>query len=268
MKPFMGEDFLLSTETARRLYHEVAADLPIIDYHNHLPPADIAGNRRFGNLFEAWLEGDHYKWRGMRTAGVEERFCTGDASPREKFDAWARTVPHTLGNPLYHWTHLELRRYFGIEELLSPATADTIWNTANAKLAQSDYTARGLLKMQNVKIVCTTDDPSDTLEHHEAHAEAGSPDVKMFPAFRPDKIHNFGNLNTWKAYVERLGNSAGSGITCWEDLLEVLMVRHAFFHSRGCRVSDHGVEFVPGIPWTPEQADKIIKKALGGTHAE
>ena len=265
MKEFMGEDFLLGTETARRLFHEVAAEQPIIDYHNHLPPGDIAGDRRFDNLFEAWLEGDHYKWRAMRTAGIEERFCTGDASPREKFDAWARTVPQTLGNPLYHWTHLELRRYFGINELLSPDTAEDIWNKANAKLAEPALSARGLLKMQNVQVVCTTDDPADDLALHAAHAAAGSPDVQMYPAFRPDKIHNFTSLDDWNAYITRLGDTAGSAVTCWDHLLEVLMQRHAHFHAMGCRVSDHGVEFVPDVEWTPETADKVMKKALGGT---
>ena len=264
MKDFMGDDFLLGTDTASRLYHEVAAKQPIIDYHNHLPPADIAGNRRFGNLFEAWLEGDHYKWRGMRTAGIDERFCTGDASPREKFDAWARTVPQTLGNPLYHWTHLELRRYFGITDLLSPATAESVWNEANARLADPDFSARGLLKMQNVETVCTTDDPADDLKYHKAHRDAGSPDLRMLPAFRPDKTYNFSDIAAWKTYMSRLGDSAGSGIACWDDLLEVLMQRHAFFHENGCRVSDHGVEFVPGLDWTPESADAVLKKALSG----
>jgi glucuronate isomerase len=201
MKKFLDKDFLLTTDTARRLYHEVAAKQPIIDYHNHLPPADIAQNRQFANLYEAWLEGDHYKWRAMRSAGIEERFCTGDASPKEKFDAWAATVPRTLGNPLYHWTHLELRRYFGIEKLLSPETADEIWDEANAKLADPAFSARGLLKMMNVELVCTTDDPADDLAQHQAHRAQGSPEVKMHPAFRPDKAHNFSSLDDWKAYI-------------------------------------------------------------------
>ena len=264
MKTFLDDSFLLESAAAERLYHEVAAKQPIIDYHNHLPPADIAGNRRFSNLFEAWLEGDHYKWRGMRTAGVEERLCTGDAGPKEKFDAWAATVPQTLGNPLYHWTHLELRRYFGIRELLSPSTADDIWSAANAKLTSPGFEARGLLKMQDVDIVCTTDDPADSLEHHIAHREAGSPDVKMYPAFRPDKVSNFSSLGAWREYIARLAASAGGAVTGWESLLEVLMVRHAFFHENGCRLSDHGVEFVPGRPWTPEQADAVIRKAMAG----
>ena len=264
MKAFLNDDFLLQTATAERLYHEIAAKQPIIDYHNHLPPADIANNRQFGNIFEAWLEGDHYKWRGMRTAGIEERYCTGEASPKEKFDAWARTVPQTLGNPLYHWTHLELRRYFGIKELLSPATADAIWEKANSILSEPDFTARGLLKMQNVTTVCTTDDPADSLEHHIAHRKAGSPDVKMLPAFRPDKVYNFSDIEAWKGYMVRLAAAAGGAITGWESLLEVLMVRHAYFHENGCRVSDHGVSFVPGLSWTPDEAEAVIKKTLRG----
>jgi len=268
MKPFLDEDFLLETPTARRLYHDVAADLPVIDYHNHLPPADIAGNRRFADLSEAWLEGDHYKWRAMRTAGLDERFCTGDAAPREKFDAWARTVPSTLGNPLYHWTHLELRRYFGIPDLLSPATADAVWTAANERLAAPESGARGLLAMRRVEMVCTTDDPADDLAHHAAHRDAGSPDLEMRPAFRPDKIHDLRDPEAWKRYIRCLGESANASIACWDDLLEVLMVRHAFFHEMGCRISDHGVEFVPGRPWTPEAADAVMKKALRGERPE
>lgn len=264
MKEFLSDDFLLSTATAKRLYHEVAAPRPIIDYHNHLPPMDIAEDRNHANLYEAWLEGDHYKWRAMRSAGVGERYCTGDASAKEKFDAWAATVPYTLGNPLYHWTHLELRRYFGITELLSPDSAEEIWNKANAKLADPAYSARGLLKKMNVKIVCTTDDPADNLAHHKAHQTKGSPDVKMLPTFRPDKAHNFSNLKTWTSYMEKLGDSAGTSITCWDDILEVLLFRHSYFHESGCRVSDHGVEFVPGLEWTPEQANAVMKKAFMG----
>ena len=264
MKSFLGDDCLLSNDTAVRLYRDVAAKQPIIDYHNHLPPRDIAQNRGFTNLFEAWLEGDHYKWRAMRTAGIPERFCTGEASPREKFDAWARTVPQTLGNPLYQWTHLELRRYFGITDLLSPATADAIWAKANETLNRPSHSARGLLAMMKVRTLCTTDDPADDLTHHLSHRQNGSPDVEMRPTFRPDRVHDLGDLVAWENYVRRLGDSAGAGVGCWDELLEILMVRHAFFHKAGCRVSDHGVEFVPGVPWTPNQADAVMKKALSG----
>ena len=267
MKSFLGDDFLLNSRTAVRLYHEVAALQPIIDYHNHLPPREITQNRRFTNLSEAWLEGDHYKWRAMRTAAVPERLCTGSASPREKFSAWAAVVPQTLGNPLYHWTHLELRRYFGIGDLLSPTTAEAIWERANAVLAETSHGARGLLAMMNVQTLCTTDDPAGDLAHHIAHQKAGSPQVDMRPAFRPDKTHDFRSIDAWNAYIERLGDSAGAGagLRGWEDLLEVLMQRHAFFHQTGCRLSDHGVEFVPGLPWTPEAADAVMKKALSGS---
>jgi glucuronate isomerase len=265
MKEFMSEDFLLNSESARRLYHDAAAGLPIIDYHNHLPPQDVAGNRQFANLFEAWLEGDHYKWRAMRSAGVPERFCTGDASAEDKFDAWARTVPLTPGNPLYHWTHLELRRYFGIYDLLSPSSAHDIWKKTENMLLEPTHTTRGLLKSRNVETVCTTDDPADDLVHHRAHRAAGSPDVRMFPAFRPDNVHKLSNLENWQRYMRRLGESAGAVITGWDSLLEVLKGRHGFFHDNGCRVSDHGVEFVPGVEWTPESVDSTIKKALNGT---
>lgn len=264
MKPFLGPDFLLSNPAALRLYHEVAAPQPLIDYHNHLPPREVTQNRQFTNLSQAWLEGDHYKWRAMRCAGVPERFCTGDADPREKFRAWAAVVPQTLGNPLYHWTHLELQRYFGISDLLSPGVADSVWTKANAALAEHSHRTRGLLAMMNVETLCTTDDPADDLAHHIAHRKAGSPDVDMRPAFRPDKAHDFRSLTSWQRYIEHLGSSAGTVPGNWDDLLEVLMMRHAFFHETGCRLSDHGVEFVPGLPWTPEAADGIMKRALAG----
>src|SRR5215472_7689357 len=187
--PFIHEDFLLSNPTARRLYHQHAAAEPILDYHCHLPPHDVAANRQFRNLFEIWLEGDHYKWRAMRANGVEERYCTGDASPQEKFQAWAKTVPHTLRNPLYHWTHLELKRYFGIEELLNESSASRIWEQANAALATDDLRAHGILRKFHVKAVCTTDDPTDDLSCHKAIAGSGI-GTRAFPTFRPDKALN------------------------------------------------------------------------------
>jgi len=205
MTPFMTEDFLLDTEFARRLYHDYAKDQPIFDYHCHLPPQQIAENYRFNNLYDIWLKGDHYKWRAMRTNGVAERLCTGDASDREKFDAWAATVPHTIGNPLYHWTHLELRRPFGITgKLLSPATADEIWNQCNELLAQDKFSARGIMQQMNVKMVGTTDDPIDSLEHHAAVAKDGSFDVKVLPSWRPDKAFNI-ELATFNDYMAKLG---------------------------------------------------------------
>ena len=205
MTSFMTEDFLLDTEFARRLYHDYAKDQPIFDYHCHLPPQQVAENYRFKNLYDIWLKGDHYKWRAMRTNGVPERLCTGDASDREKFDAWAATVPHTIGNPLYHWTHLELRRPFGITgKLLSPSTADEIWDQCNDLLAQDAFSARGIMKQMNVKMVGTTDDPIDSLEHHAAVAKDNSFDIKVLPSWRPDKAFNIEQA-TFNDYMAKLG---------------------------------------------------------------
>lgn len=204
---FLNDDFLLRTPMARRLYHEVAALQPIIDYHNHLPPADVAGDRRFGNLHEIWLEGDHYKWRAMRANGVAEEFCTGKAEPYGKFLAFAGTVPHTLRNPLFHWCALELKRYFGIDEILTPATAPEIWMQANARLRQPDRTVRGILDEFHVDVICTTDDPADDLEHHRVVAESGGR-TQMLPTFRPDALMRMGNVDVWNRYVDRLGAAA------------------------------------------------------------
>ena len=205
--PFIHEDFLLSTKTARKLYHQYAEAEPIFDYHCHLSPRDIAANRRFNNLFEIWLEGDHYKWRALRTNGVAERFCTGDASPFEKFKAWAATVPHTLRNPLYHWTHLELKRYFGITDLLDEKNADKIWRQASDKLATPELAAQGILKKFKVRAVCTTDDPVDNLEHHRAFASQ-SHLTKMLPAFRPDRALTVNQPASFNRWVERLAAAA------------------------------------------------------------
>ncbi|SUG53750.1 glucoronate isomerase [Salmonella enterica subsp. diarizonae] len=209
MTPFMTEDFLLDTEFARRLYHDYAKDQPIFDYHCHLPPQQVAENYRFKNLYDIWLKGDHYKWRAMRTNGVPERLCTGDASDREKFNAWAATVPHTIGNPLYHWTHLELRRPFGITgTLLSPATADEIWEQCNALLAQEAFSARGIMRQMNVKMAGTTDDPVDSLEHHAAIAKDDTFDIKVLPSWRPDKAFNI-ELATFSDYMTKTGRGGG-----------------------------------------------------------
>jgi len=240
--PFIHEDFLLSTKTARKLYHEYAEAEPIFDYHCHLPPRDVAANRQFKNLSEIWLEGDHYKWRAMRTNGVAERFCTGNADPFAKFQAWAATVPHTLRNPLYHWTHLELKRYFGITELLGEKSAAKIWKTANEKLATAELTAQGILKKFKVKVVCTTDDPVDNLEHHRAFAAQGHP-TTMLPAFRPDKalaVHQPAAFNAW---VEQLAAASNVDINGFSAFVTALKKRHDFFHSQGCRLSDHGLNF-------------------------
>jgi glucuronate isomerase len=234
------EDFLLQTRTARRLYHQYAEAEPILDYHNHLPPRDIADNRQFKNLFEIWLEGDHYKWRAMRANGIEERYCTGSAEPFAKFQAWAATVPHTLRNPLYHWTHLELKRYFDIDELLDEGSAARIWKKANAQLAASELTTQGILRKFNVSALCTTDDPTDDLKHHQTIAASGI-GTSVFPAFRPDKaigVHQPVQFNEW---VKKLETAAGADIADSSDFLDALRSRHDYFHSQGCRLSDHGM---------------------------
>jgi glucuronate isomerase len=237
---FIHEDFLLKTDLARRLFHEVAAPLPIIDYHCHLPPADIAANRRFRNLFEIWLEGDHYKWRAMRTNGVAEKYCTGAADPYEKFLAWARTVPHTLRNPLYHWSHLELKRYFGVDVLLNEKTAPEVWERANARLRDPDRDVRGIMKDFRVEVVCTTDDPTDDLAHHRAIA-ASSPGTRVFPTFRPDALLRVDDPAFFNAYVEKLAAAANTDVATFKGLQEALRRRHDFFHAQGCRLSDHGI---------------------------
>lgn len=244
MSRFMTEDFLLDTEFARRLYHDYAKDQPIFDYHCHLPPQQIAENYRFANLYDIWLKGDHYKWRAMRANGVPEAFCTGDASDREKFNAWARTVPHTIGNPLYHWTHLELRRPFGITDtLLSEKTADAIWDRCNALLAQDDFTARGIMQQMNVKMVGTTDDPLDDLQHHRALAQDGSFDVKVLPSWRPDKAFNI-EADGFLAWIEKLESLTDISVRRFDDLRSALSKRLDYFAEHGCRVSDHALDVV------------------------
>jgi glucuronate isomerase len=237
---FIHEDFLLSNKVARRLYHRFAATGPIFDYHCHISPRDIAENRQFKNLTEIWLAGDHYKWRAMRANGVAEKFITGNATPEQKFNAWAKTVPYTLRNPLYHWTHLELKRYFDITDLLSEKTAEKIWKKANEKLATSALTTQGILKKFKVKVVCTTDDPVDNLEHHRAFAKSGHP-TKMLPAFRPDQalaVNEPAGFNKW---VERLATVANVDIKGFSAFLGALEKRHDYFHAQNCRLSDHGL---------------------------
>jgi glucuronate isomerase len=237
---FIHEDFLLETRVARRLYHQFAEPEPILDYHCHLPPGDIAGNRRFKDLFEIWLEGDHYKWRAMRFNGVAEHYCTGEAEPFEKYQAWAATVPHTVRNPLYHWTHLELKRYFGIDELLDEESAVRIWKKANQQLSTPELTAHGILKKFNVTLLCTTDDPVDDLKHHERIASSGLA-TRVLPAFRPDSalaVHDTAHFNKW---VRRLEQAADVDIGDLASFLEALAQRHEYFHDHGCRLSDHGL---------------------------
>ena len=260
---FIHEDFLLGTKAARKLYHKYAEAEPIFDYHCHLSPGDIAENRRFKNLFEIWLEGDHYKWRAMRSNGVAERYCTGDATPHEKFKAWAATVPYTLRNPLYHWTHIELKRYFGITELLDEKTADRVWKKANDKLATAELTAQGILKKFNVKVVCTTDDPTDDLEHHRAFAAQGHW-TRLLPAFRPDKalaVHQPAGFNKW---VDRLAEAANVDVGSFSTFLDALRLRHDFFHTRGCRLSDHGLTCCHADFCSERIASSVFERARRG----
>jgi glucuronate isomerase len=266
MKPFINEDFLLGNAAARRLYHEYAAGEPILDYHCHLPPKDVAANRQFQNLFEIWLEGDHYKWRAMRSNGVAEKLCTGDASPYDKFLAWAKTVPHTLRNPLYHWTHLELKRYFGIGELLNEQTAKSIWDRVNEQLATPGLSAHGILKKFKVKVVGTTDDPADDLAHHQAIAKSGL-ETRVIPTFRPDKALNVHLPEAWNTWVGALEKTAGVSISRLADLLATLKQRHDFFHDLGGRASDHGLERCYADFCSESEAGAIFDKARSGQAA-
>lgn len=262
IKPFLAEDFLLQTETARSLYHDYAAPMPIIDYHNHLPPAEIAGDRRFENMTRIWLKGDHYKWRAMRANGVEERYITGDTDDRTKFLKWAETVPFTMRNPLYHWTHMELRDPFGITEVLRPESAEKIYEECNMQL-QDGFTARGLLRHYKVDTLCTTDDPCDSLEHHTAIA--GDPfDTKVLPAFRPDKALAIEDPAAFNQYLDRLAEASGTEVTNYSSFLEALKKRHDFFHQCGCRVSDHGLDVFYAEEYTDDEVLLIFRKVREG----
>jgi glucuronate isomerase len=260
----MDDDFLLETRAARRLYHEHAEGQPIFDYHCHLPAADIAANRRFASLSEAWLAGDHYKWRAMRANGALERVVTGNASDREKFIAWAVTVPSTIGNPLYHWTHLELRRIFGITGLLGPDSAQKIFDAASAMLARDDFRVRPLLARMNVSVICTTDDPTDSLEHHAAlRADPGFA-CTVAPTFRPDPSMTFEQPALVNAWIGKLGVSAGMKVDGWRDFIAALQARHDFFHENGCRVSDHGIEVPYAEECSEADAERIFRSVRAG----
>ena len=270
--PFCDDSFLLSNAVAADLYHRVAAPQPIVDYHCHLSPRDIAEDRRFENLHAVWLEGDHYKWRAMRANGVAEDLITGSAAPREKFAAWAATVPHTLRNPLFHWTHLELRRHFGIDDLLEPASADRIWQEANRQLSAGGLTARGILARMNVEVVGTTDDPADSLEWHEAiarlQAAAGSTfKTRVVPTFRPDAALKLRKPEVLRAWVRRLCDAAGVGADTFAGLQAALERRHADFAAAGCRATDHGVEYLADTDCTDAEARGIWERAVAGTAA-
>jgi len=264
--PFCDDSFLLSGPVAADLYHRVAARQPIVDYHCHLLPQDIAEDRRFENLHAVWLAGDHYKWRAMRADGVAENLITGSASPQEKFRAWARTVPHTLRNPLFHWTHLELRRHFGIEDLLDESSADSIWQEANRQLARGDLTARGILARMNVELVGTTDDPADPLDWHAAIAKSGFK-TRVVPTFRPDAAARVDRPEALRAWTKRLSAISGTSADTLRGLLAALEQRHGDFAAAGCRASDHGLLQLADADITDAEADETWTRALGGTAA-
>jgi glucuronate isomerase len=264
-RPFIHEDFLLDTPAARELYHRHAADLPIIDYHCHLPPKEIADDIRWENIATLWLGGDHYKWRAMRTAGVNERYCTGDAPPWEKFAQYAATMPKLLRNPLYHWSHIELARYFGISDrLLNPENARGIYDQCNALLTQPGFSCRGLMRKSRVEVVCTTDDPVDSLEHHAAIAADPSIDIQVRPTWRPDKALIIDQPAAFAAWLELLEKASQTGISTLSDLMQALQNRHDFFASRGCRLSDRGVDTVWAEDCTESEAASIFAKARAG----
>jgi glucuronate isomerase len=260
----MDENFLLETTTAQELYHNHAAKMPIIDYHCHLAPKMVADDHRFQSITELWLGGDHYKWRAMRTNGVDERYCTGsDASDWEKFEKWAETVPYTMRNPLYHWTHLELKNTFGITKLLCPQTAKEIYDECNEKLAQPEYSARGLMRRYKVEIVCTTDDPTDSLEHHIRARKSGC-ETKTLPTWRPDKAMAVESPAGFRAYMEKLSEVSGVAISAFDDVVEALRKRHKFFEEQGCKLSDHGIEEFYAEDYAGAEIKAIFNKVYGG----
>ena len=259
---FITEDFLLFSQQAKDLYNNYAKEQPIIDYHNHLSPKEIAEDRQFDNITQVWIAGDHYKWRAMRTMGVDEKYITGDASDKEKFMAWAKTVPHTLRNPLYHWTHLELKRYFGIDELLNEESAERIYEAVNEKLRQPEYSCRGLLKKMGVATLCTTEDPVDTLEYHQQLAKSDF-EIKVSTAFRPDKAILI-ETGKYNSYLDELGKAAEVSITSYDDLKTALRKRIKFFHENGCRLCDHGLNSICFEEFTAEEVNTIFSKKRKG----
>lgn len=264
MKNFLDDNFLLQTETARTLFHEYAKQMPIIDYHCHLPPDQIAEDKSFENLAQIWLYGDHYKWRAMRTNGINEAYCTGDKSDYEKYEQWAATVPYTMRNPLYHWTHLELQRYFGVNEVLNPSTAKDIYEKCTALLQTPEYSVRGLLNKMNVKVVCTTDDPLDSLEYHQKIKEDGV-EVKVLPTFRPDKAMAVENVANFVTYVGKLEAVVGRSLSTLEEYLGALKERHDFFAEMGGKLSDHGLEQIYAEDYTEDEIAAIFLKIKGGS---
>ena len=263
MKAFMDKDFLLTTETAKKLYHEYAEPMPIIDYHCHINPQEIYEDRKFENITQVWLGADHYKWRQMRSNGVEEKYITGDAPDREKFQKWAETLEMAIGNPLYHWSHLELQRYFGYDGVLNSETAETVWQICNEKLAQADMSARSLIQRSNVTLLCTTDDPVDSLEWHKKLAEDNSFDVQVLPAWRPDKAMYIEKPD-WTEYLAKLSEVSGVAVDSFAALMEALKKRIEFFASGGCSVSDHGMAYVMYAPATETEVEAVFAKRLRG----
>lgn len=264
MAEFLNEDFLLSNPTARELYHNHAAGCPIYDFHNHLPPKEIAEDRRYENMTQIWLAGDHYKWRGMRSNGVPEKYCTGDATDYEKFEKWAETVPHTLGNPLFHWTHLELKEPFGIGGMtLDPDNARAIYDACNEKLQDREFSVRALLRRADVRVLCTTDDPTDTLEYHQQLQDEKF-EIGVYPTWRPDKALAAGDPVTWNAWIDQLASVSKQEISTYTELLSALENRIEFFHALGCRLSDHGLEKFHRAPESIQTVESVFNLARQG----
>ena len=266
MKPFIHDDFLLQSPAARELYHGYAAGMPIVDYHCHLPPAEVAEDTRWENMTRVWLGGDHYKWRALRSNGLDERFITGDAPDREKFQKFAETMPYLLRNPLFDWSQLELARYFDVLDLLTPATAEKIWQATGEKLAQPGFSARGFMTRSNVKLVCTTDDPADTLEHHAAVKASGFA-TQVLPTWRPDKAMAIDRPAFWNAWLDKLSAAAGMAVQTWDDLLSALQKRHVFFEQSGCRLSDYGLDTLYAEPYTGAEIRGIFTRVRQGGEA-
>ena len=265
MKSFIHDDFMLENGYARELYHAHAAGMPIIDYHNHLSPQMIAEDYKFRTITELWLGGDHYKWRAMRANGIDERFITGDAPDKEKFRKWAETIPYTMRNPLYHWTHLELKRYFDIDTILNAESADGIYEICNEMLSDDDFSVRNLLCRMKVEVLCTTDDPVDTLEYHKKIAESGF-SIKVLPAWRPDKLFAVDDQVAYNNYVDRLSEVSGIDIRDLGSMLDALKARQEYFNSMGCRLSDHGMTYFPNSDFNDVELDKLIKKLRADTN--
>lgn len=263
MKKFLDKDFILETDTAKKLYHEFAADLPIIDYHCHISPQEIAEDKTFDNMSQIWLHGDHYKWRALRTNGINEDRITGETSDWAKFQAWAETVPYTIRNPLYHWTHLELKKPFGIDKVLNPSTAKEIWDTCNKKLNTPEFSCKNLIRKANVKVIGTTDDPADSLEWHKIIKDSGF-ETKVLPSWRPDKAMTVENASEYNQYIEKLATSAEMKINTLDDLLSALKKRHDFFAEMGCKVSDHGLDQFYAEDYTQNDVEDIFLKVRSG----